>query len=175
MNKTELKRQLNAMGITVKNNLISKKDIINILAVMDDEDTETEHEENLPSVNSIPKKKLADAAQKIYDAWDVGEDECGDWQVGFGGICHLIADAMCDVLDDKNIQCSTVSSTSEVHVYVVGKFKEGVYTIDIDPYTYETGGGYNWKKIPDIELTEQDILVSRIDGDPSAFETYIDE
>jgi len=33
--------------------------------------------------------------------------------------------------------------------------------VDIPPYTYETGGGYNWKKIPDVTFDASDIVFYR--------------
>lgn len=110
------------------------------------------------------KPQLAAAAQKVYDAWDASDEEYGDWQVGAGGICHLIADAMLGVIYDNipDIKATTISSTYEVHVYVIagrttvnedGETEEDYYSVDIRPYNYETGGGYNWKKIPDVTFT----------------------
>jgi hypothetical protein len=115
------------------------------------------------------KPQLAAAAQKIYDVWDAsGED--GDWQVGSGGICHLIADAMVGVLADNipDLNMTTISSSYEVHVFVVagrttvdedGEKEEEYYSIDIRPHVYETGGGYDWKKIPDVVFTPDDIEI----------------
>ena len=122
------------------------------------------------------RPQLAVAAQKVYDDWDASDEVDGDWQVGSGGICHLIADAMLDVmaraLPDLNM--TTVSSSHEVHVYtIVGITKqpenedddkeEEYYIVDIRPYLYETGGGYSWQKIPDIEFTPDFITIESCD------------
>lgn len=133
---------------------------------------------------SLPnlKQSLAEAAQKAYDEWE--QDEKGfDEMLGTGGICQDIAEYMTNVLSGYGIECSTVSQQSgEQHVYVVAKIEEdsdileqeGVYIFDISPYTYETGGGYNWKKIPDVKFDESDIIINRLDFDPNSFETYLD-
>ena len=110
------------------------------------------------------------SAQNVYDEWD----EDVDVYAG-GGICHLIADAICDYLYEQNFECSTVSqSIGEVHVYTVVKIPEGVYCIDIPPSTYESGGGYSWEKIPNVEFDKHDLIIDMIDPDPNTFEDYID-
>jgi hypothetical protein len=120
------------------------------------------------------KPQLAAAAQEVYDAWDASDEENGDWQVGTGGICHLIADKMLDVLTSNisGLTATTISSTHEVHVYVVagktnvdedGEKEEEYYGIDIRPYNYETGGGYSWKKIPDVLFTPDMVQVDWVE------------
>ena len=110
------------------------------------------------------RPKLAQVAQKVYDEWDASDEVNGDWQVGTGGICHLIADAMLGVIYDNipDIVATTISSSYEVHVFCVvgrttaneeGDKEEDYYSIDIRPHVYETGGGYSWKKIPDVIFT----------------------
>jgi hypothetical protein len=119
------------------------------------------------------KSELADAAQKIYDEWE--QDENGYCEmIGEGGICQDIADAMADVLINNGIECSTVSQqTGEQHVYVVAKTEDGVYNVDIPPYLYETGGGYCWKKIPDVEFDVRYVIIDRLSPDPNDFDEYI--
>lgn len=120
------------------------------------------------------KKQLAQAAQIIYDDWEQDEDGNCDW-LGQGGICQDIADAMANVLSNNGIECTTVSQlTGEQHVYVVAKIEDGVYNVDIPPYLYETGGGYCWKKIPDVEFDESYITINRLSSDPNDFEDYVD-
>lgn len=112
------------------------------------------------------KDVFANIAQKVYDEWDENMDEYGG-----GGICHLIADEICDYLDNKGFECITVNTcVGENHVFVVVKTDDGVYEVDIPPNTYETGGGYNWEKIPNVQFDENDVVVSMIDSDPNSFE-----
>jgi hypothetical protein len=58
---------------------------------------------------------------------------------------------------------------------MVGAFKEGVYLIDIPYEVYETGGGYTWKKIPDVEFSKSDIVIRKLDGDYNSFKDYVGE
>ena len=121
------------------------------------------------------KSKLAHSAQKVYDEWE--QDENGYCDIlGEGGICQDIADAMAGVLSNNGIECSTVSQSSgEQHVYVVARTEDGVYRVDIPPYLYETGGGYNWKKIPDVEFDERYIDIDGLTSDPDEYYDYIED
>ena len=121
------------------------------------------------------KTELASAAQKVYDEWnqdDNGEDD----MLGGGGICQDIADAMANILSNHGIECATVSQTvGEQHVYVVAKTEDGVFNVDINPFHYETGGGYNWKKIPDVKFDQRYVTIEKLSSNPEDFNQYIDE
>jgi DNA-binding PadR family transcriptional regulator len=119
---------------------------------------------------------LAKAAQDVYDDWGTNEDG-STWcrhQEGEGGICHLIADEMIEVISKHGFECLNFSHTDMVHVSVIVKTKEGCVLIDIDPYLYETGGGYNWKKKENVKFEPDDVLFSVINGDPDVFEQHYD-
>ncbi len=125
---------------------------------------------NLKSIDLARQNigKILSAAQRIYDNWDESDR---DTYAG-GGICHIIADAICDVMWNIGIECTTVSCSYEQHVYVAVKVEEGVYTIDIPYSIYETGGGFNWQKKPDIKFDTGDVVFYRVSGDPEEFENY---
>ena len=121
------------------------------------------------------RPQMAQAAQKVYDEWDQSGEE-GDVELGFGGICQDIAEAIVEVLDHHGIEAGSVSqSIGEQHVYAIAQVEEGVFEVDISPYTYERGAGYTWKKKPNIKFAPDDIAVSLIDKDPKKFEEMIDE
>jgi hypothetical protein len=128
---------------------------------------------SIKEVESI-KKELAASGQAVYDDWI--QDENGNHvELGSGGICHLIADAMIDVLYNHGInRVQTVSSTHEQHVYLVGQFREGIYMIDIHWSNYETGGGFTWKKIPDVIFDENYITIYKLDSNPRNIKPYTD-
>lgn len=116
--------------------------------------------------------QLTQAAQKVYNDWDQNEDD----ELNGGGICHLIADAMCDEMSKIGIECATISySIGEVHVAAIAKLDDGVYTIDIHPSHYETGGGYTWHKIPDVQFKPNYISITKETSNPDDFPQYIDE
>jgi hypothetical protein len=118
------------------------------------------------AIPSILKK-----VQVEYDKWDESDL---DTYAG-GGICHIIADKICDVFLSIGIECTTVSCSHEQHVYVVIKVKEGVYSVDIPYHIYETGGGFNWKKIPNIAFEPSHVVFYQITSDPKRFDDYISE
>ena len=128
----------------------------------------------LPSVAVVNnlKIRLAKAAQMVYDSWEQDE-EGNDEEYGGGGICHDIADAMVEVLEASGIESRSVSqSIGEVHVFVVAKFAEGIYSIDIPPQTYERGSAYTWKKIPGVRFGPEDIDLFLVDRNPDNFDQY---
>lgn len=134
-----------------------------------------ESEQQLASISVVEalKPQMVAVAQRVYDAWDQDEDGY-DEEVGSGGICHLIADEIATVLIDAGVETCTVSATHEVHVYCVVAVQEGVFEVDIPYRVYEIGGGYTWKKIPDVVLTVDDVLVSRLDHNPANFHIYVE-
>jgi hypothetical protein len=118
--------------------------------------------------------KIIPKVQNQYDVWSQDEDGY-DHEVGYGGICHLIADEVVSVLQDFDIQCTTLSLDSEVHVLVIAQFQEGVYSIDVPYSIYEKGGGYQWTKIPNIIFDESCITYNKIYSDPERFIEYLQD
>jgi hypothetical protein len=118
---------------------------------------------------------FASVAQKVYDEWE--QDEEGyDEELGGGGICQDIAAGISDKLNDMGYEATTVSAqTGEQHVWAIAKTDEGVVEVDISPYTYETGGGYSWRKIDNVVFDANDVIVNVIDADPEAFSEYTEE
>jgi hypothetical protein len=112
-------------------------------------------------------------AQKVYDSWN--PEDGYDEEYGEGGICHDIADAIVGVLSSHGVEASSVSQQiEEVHVYVVAKFKEGVYRVDIPPGTYERGSAYRWSKIDGVKFDANDIQIQIIDKNSENFEQYLE-
>ena len=132
---------------------------------------EEDNFEQLPSVNQAKNllPMILAKVQKEYDDWDQSDV---DTYAG-GGICHILAEAICGILSNNGIECTTVSCSYEQHVYVAGKFDEGIYTIDIPYHIYETGGGFSWKKIPNITFDASDVIFYKSSGDPADWENYI--
>jgi len=120
------------------------------------------------------KPQLAQTAQKIYDQWDADSDpDYGDAEVGFGGICHLIADEMADKVSQQTNLDAMPNSTDycgSPHVNIIVTNHKEAYIVDIDPFRYETGGGYNWKKIKDVNFDANDVMIHQVD-----YENYFDE
>ena len=109
------------------------------------------------------------AAQEEYNQWDQSDQEFGDPEVGFGGICQEIAGRIADIINMQGqFDAQTISaSCGEQHVWVYVKAPEGIYEVDIPPCVYETGGGYNWNKIPGVEFGACDVVIGLVDVDPN--------
>lgn len=120
------------------------------------------------------RPQLAKAAQEVYDTWEQNDDGF-DEELGYGGICQDIADAMANVLAHEGFDLTIVDSqgVGEQHVWIVVKTDEGVFSVDIPPYVYETGGGFNWKKKHEVEIDPSDVELYHISVDPNDFNDYI--
>lgn len=119
--------------------------------------------------------EIIKVSQGVYDSWAQDSDGM-DEELGCGGICQDIAGDICGLLSERGFECSTVSQEiGEQHVYTVVKLEEGVYEVDIPPYVYESGGGYNWRKIPNVSFNQDHVIINRLDGDPESFENYAGE
>lgn len=134
---------------------------------------QTDSEQILSSL----KPQFAAAAQQIYDKWDQSDSEYGDPELGFGGICQDIAAAISDVINNNSsLEATTMSAQcGEQHVWAIVKTPDGIYEVDIPPCVYETGGGYNWQKIPEVTFGECDIVVTRLSGNPEDWPEYAEE
>jgi predicted nucleotidyltransferase len=118
------------------------------------------------------KQQMADAAQRVYDEWK--QDEEGvDIELGTGGICHIIADELIEILFKNNIYNLDIQCSDQPHVYLIGKFKEGIFVIDIPYYVYESGGGFSWKKKPGVKFNSNHVIIYKLDEDTRQWEKYV--
>lgn len=152
--------------------MIKLKDILK--EIEDEAEFDVSSLNSVSEITDVVKDEMVKVAQEQYDAWKQDHNGQND-ELGSGGICHLIADDLINVLYRHKIEnVQSVCSNYEQHVYVVGQFKEGIYEIDIPYDVYETGGGYTWKKIPDVKFSRNDIVISRLSSDPSEYSNYVD-
>lgn len=113
------------------------------------------------------KIKIAELAQNEYDEW-VGTIEAGHAEGIYygGGICHLIADKIIDLLNNDNLlDARSISYSHEVHVATLVRWRDDensnenfqVCTVDIPWHIYETGGGYSFDPLPNVNITSDDV------------------
>lgn len=148
----------------------------NILEEIEDESefNDTSSLNSVSEITDVVKDEMVKVAQEQYDGWQQNHAGQSD-ELGSGGICHLIADDLIDVLYRHKIEnVQSVCSNFEQHVYVVGQFKEGIYEIDIPYNVYESGGGFTWRKIPDVQFSRNDIVIRRLSSDPTEYSNYVD-
>lgn len=122
---------------------------------------------------SIPR--IVIAAQAVYDAWEQDADGM-DEELGTGGICDGVADAMVAVLmeDMPDLDVATQYIEADTHTVVIARFADGVFRIDIPPHVYEVGFGYVWSKRPDVTITGDDVTVTQLSPDPERFHEFLD-
>lgn len=109
-------------------------------------------------------------AQRLYDEWE--QDAEGiDEVYGNGGICEQIAQhAIAGVLAGAGI--NVASGGSDEHAAIIAQFADGVFEVDIPFCVYERGGGYKWRKLPDVMFEPSDIVLDRLERDPAKFDLY---
>jgi hypothetical protein len=139
----------------------------------DDDDGEDHRYDGLPSSGMIKRLRpaMADVAQQVYDGWIQDDDD----DLNGGGICHLIADKIADILGNAGFPASTQTASDVQHRYVVTQCNDGVFEVDIPHHLYERGAMFTWTKLPDITFTPDDITVYQLDGDTSRMNIYVDE
>ncbi len=104
---------------------------------------------------------IAGLAQKIYDAWDASYDEYGDVEFGFGGICDGITREIENLIMTRTpFEAAEGSSEGDDHSFPIVKTPEGYYTIDIPCYIYESGGGLEWQKKPNVFISPDDVHIA---------------
>jgi hypothetical protein len=105
------------------------------------------------------RPQIAAAAQEIYDAWD--QVDGLDMDLGGGGICDQISAEISGIVAN-NIDASIdeYGHDGDDHASVVVSRAGEQYVVDINFRHYESGGGYSWRKIPDVVFTPEmvDIL-----------------
>lgn len=116
--------------------------------------------------------QIAQCGQTQYDQWSQNE-EGYDHEVDYGGICHLIVDEIIKLLNNHLFETVSYSLDSEVHVVTIIQLQEGVFELDIPYRHYETGGGYIWKKIPNVKFDESMVTINKISSDPKNFDDYL--
>jgi hypothetical protein len=104
--------------------------------------------------------RLAEAAQTVVDAW--GQDEDGfDEELGTGGPCDRVADAMSGVLAEAlpDAEVEDGGQDGDDHAFLLVTLGGERFIVDVPPRVYEVGGGYSWKKIPGARISEDDVVV----------------
>lgn len=92
---------------------------------------------------------LAAAAQKAYDEWQ--QDESGlDELLGGGGICDIIAEYMAQILNNNGIEYTEGGHDGDDHAFLIAYDDDSSYSVNIPPHVYESGGGLNWNKLPNV-------------------------
>jgi len=103
------------------------------------------------------KPYMASVAQKVYDEWLPDEGDTG-------GICDMVANEIGGVIASKisDVDIDDYGQEGDDHAALVVSLGNERYYVDIPAYVYETGGGYNWTKIPNVTISANDVIVERV-------------
>lgn len=93
----------------------------------------------------------------------MGQDE------DYGGICDEIALEIGGILSSAGINTVDGGHDGDDHAFIVAYNDNEAFIVDIPYNLYETGGGYNWKKIHGVQFIEDDVVIS-----PISMPDYID-
>jgi 2'-5' RNA ligase/GNAT superfamily N-acetyltransferase len=111
----------------------------------------------------------AKRAQQVYDAWEPGSifntAEGGDVEFGEGGICDMIAEEIGDLLASLGIDFTQGGQDGDDHAWVVAYNDKEAFGVDIPHQLYERGGGYSWKKVPNVTFSASDVNIFPTDID----------
>lgn len=109
------------------------------------------------------KPLFVQAAQKIYDSWNQN-DSGEDIELGEGGICSEISNAFGNIIASKipNVEIEEYGFDGDDHSSVLVVSNSEKFVIDIPPYVYESGGGYRWKKKPNIVFLEDHVFIEKL-------------
>lgn len=118
------------------------------------------------------RQQLAYASQSVYDNWE--QDSQGvDEMYGAGGICDDIAEQIATTISDLTpYDTFTLYNEYDTHTsaYAFHIASKSLYKVDIPPYVYETGYGYNWNKKKNVIFNPAHFVI-----EPMEYDMFIDE
>lgn len=133
---------------------------------------------NLKNKLNTLRPVMAKAAQTILDDWQQ-DSEGWDEELGSGGICDAIANSLIDVIHEHlGIDAVLGAPEGDDHQWIVVSNGQEACIVDIPPSIYEIGSGYSWKKIPNVQISSQNILIESVSPKDvnDLFETnYVDD
>ncbi len=109
------------------------------------------------------RETLAQAAQSVVDEWE--QDEEGiDEELGAGGVCDQVADAMSEVISSAlpDAEVESGGHDGDDHAFLVVTLHLEQVIVDVPPGVYEVGGGYRWWKIKGAVITPADVVIEEI-------------
>lgn len=109
----------------------------------------------------VLRPRMATAAQEVYNSWSPEEEDTDIY--GGGGPCDEIASALAGIIADSiDAHLNEGGHEGDDHAFLIVSRAGERYWVDIPPRIYESGGGYSWQKIPDVEIRPEDIVIEAI-------------
>ena len=106
------------------------------------------------------RPRMAFAAQKVYNSWEQNEEGI-DEELGGGGICDQVSQAIADVIVSsiRNADTAEGGQEGDDHSWLVVYNQQEAYGVDIPCHIYERGGGYSWQKLKGVHFSPNDISI----------------
>lgn len=106
------------------------------------------------------RPRMAFAAQKVYNSWEQNEEGI-DEELGGGGICDQVSQAIADVIVSsiRNADTAEGGQEGDDHSWLVVYNQQEAYGVDIPCHIYERGGGYSWQKLQGVHFSPNDISI----------------
>ena len=106
------------------------------------------------------RPEMARAVQRVYDDWEHDEEGCDD-ELGAGGICDRVAEALASVINMRiaDVETRDGGADGDDHAWVVALNAAEAYSVDIPARVYESGAGYGWRKRPDVIFEPDDVEI----------------
>lgn len=93
------------------------------------------------------RPQLAVVAQSVYDEWQPRP------YVGLSHHRFHRQSHRAQVLNTHGIEYTEGGYEGDDHAYLIAYNAKETYAVDIPCSVYETGGGYSWQKIYNVEIT----------------------
>jgi hypothetical protein len=101
---------------------------------------------------------IAEMAQSIYDNWDQEGNEYGN--NGNNRICDTVSTGIGDILAENDIDMTESGHEGDDHSCIVAYDDQSAYIVGVPYYLYESGAGYSWTKLDNVQLTPDDVEIS---------------
>lgn len=110
------------------------------------------------------RPQMAQAAQVIYNEWQQDADGI-DEEFGSGGICDQVNQAISDLISERIPVAFVIEGgqAGDDHSWAIVRRGSETYGVDLTACAYESGGGYSWKKKPDVTITPDMIAIFPVD------------
>lgn len=105
------------------------------------------------------RENFARLAQGVYDDWQSDDED--DIELGFGGICDLIASEIGSAVAEMGYDVVDGGQDGDDHAWIVAvdRRRREAFGVDIPSSLYERGGGYKWKRVPNVKFSGDDVTI----------------
>lgn len=108
------------------------------------------------------RPKMAEAAQRVLDAWQP-DDDGYDEEYGGGGACDDVNAAIQELIHGiEGVEVVDGGHDGDDHAWTIVYDDVNAFAVDIPPGVYEEGGGYSWSKKDGVTVSPDDVVISPV-------------